>query len=92
MDRRVDRLGDDAVGSEEEHPRDLVRHRAALDRVAEHDRRAQQQADLRVLEDRPSRQPQQPVHLRVAASQAGPQPEPLAMQRDARNGDEGGHS
>ena len=43
--------------------------------------------DLGVLEDRPSRQPQEPVHRRIATSEARSQPEAGPVQRDARHRD-----
>ena len=90
VDRGVDGLGDHAVRREEEHPRHLVRHGPARHRVAEHDRGAQQQTDLGVLQDRPSRQSEEPVHRRIATSEAWSQPEAGPVQRDARHRDEGG--
>ena len=85
---RVHRLGEDAVRRHDRHERELVGDDAALDLVADRDRRGEQDPDTSVLEHRPRRELEQPAELGVDPAEARSQPEAGARQRHGRDADE----
>ena len=91
-DRGVDRLGDDPVGRQEEDPAHLERNDTALDGPTEDDRSTEQQCGERVLQARPSRQPEQTTEPLVSAGETRPQSEATAPHGDRRDRHERDHA
>ena len=77
----MDRLGQHAVGREEEHEPDLVGDDAALDGRPSDDGRAQEQAGRGVQDDAPARSAGASRHPLVAPGPPGPQPETRRPRR-----------
>ncbi len=78
----MDRLGEDGVGREEEHPGDLVGDDATFHGGAGDDCGPEEQPAGAVEDHAPPRVAEDDPHPRVAARQAGPEPE--ARARDMR--------